>query len=107
MNINLRTFKNETGLPNEVIATALAGAFTKVFVDEQYVARMLPDDYSEYKDAIGVTPETRAKEILMHYSKDGTVKSGLEEINATGEGSDPQGVLGYMLATELYDSFSK
>lgn len=57
MSIELSTFKNETGLPNEVIAKALVNLYKEVAVDGVLVARMTREEYIEYNNEMPETAE--------------------------------------------------
>lgn len=69
MNVDLSTFRNETGLSNKDIAKAMAGLLTKIEVNGMHVATMTIEDRYDYDRIMPKAAIVRAKEIIMQYSK--------------------------------------
>lgn len=94
----MNRIKNETGLPNRVIAEVLADMITKISLDGIYVANVLTQSCYENKDSLQII-ESLAKEILEKYSLDGSIQSGLDEIYKEDPSVSAQQSLGFYIET--------
>ena len=98
LDLNEMQIDEELGLTPEDIKRDLKGAFKRIVIDGQHMADVLTDDYNQYQNVTGKSPEEAIKKIYL---------KELPGARMQYPNKDDVDIVGYLFSEKLYKAIRK